>query len=659
MASSEQGGPTGRERDELATALLHRLRRLLRELPDEAVEAPIEAAFEELRALAADGRGRCTDALAGALLDAQILALERGDRGEAWRRLDELRARLHGSGAPDLLQDRLAAALFNAHRGGLLLDDEPMRLAALEELRMRARFDPSAAACRVALAELLADRVATSCEDGDEARVADSLAELEQLERHDRGFRVARELARALREQLVAFPDREAEALARLRALGEVHQDGRVDLERARALGRAHARHRSAAVDEDADADADEAGESADERADAALEALRALVRARGEGEPSLIRELARVLRDVAVFGLGAWESEGAGAGLPGAAERGLNQLRLIHERHPADLELGHILLEALLQVHLNAAELGLDEVCEYLQAEADSLLEHHTEAQADAGARARQPTQRRLGPRAGSEREVELLLALRREHLRMLVTTHARVGDRGEWVRAELLLSRARNLVDLAGGSLGMVELFAQMLVNAHVDAGDSRGGDGAPSELAQALLVELRALARQHLGSSALQRHLGTALFNAHVDASRRSEVLGGDLRPSEALLEELEALCRANPGQLELPRRLIMALVNHHGMALERGDRDRGAVLLARIRELGSSPEADDHLRVQLAMALGNTLAHSESFGLGQDSARLAHELRVLAARKDASPTLRALVLEELSERFAPKQ
>lgn len=657
MVSSEQGAPTGRERDELAVALLHRLRRLLRELPDEAVEGPIEAAFEELRALAADGRGRCTDALAGALLDAQILALERGDRGEAWRRLDELRARLHGSGAPDLLQDRLAAALFNAHRGGLLLDDEPMRLAALEELRMRARFDPSAAACRVALAELLADRVATSCEDGDETRVAESLAELEQLERHDRGFRVARELARALREQLVAFPAREVEALARLRALGEAHEDGRVDLERARALGRAHARHRSAAVD----ADADEAGEGADadERADAALEALRALVRARGEGEPSLIRELARVLRDVAVFGLGAWESEGAGAGLPGAAERGLNELRLIHERHPADLELGHILLEALLQVHLNAAELGLDEVCEYLQAEADSLLDQHTEAEADAGARAKQPTQRQLGPRAGSEREVELLLALRREHLRMLVTTHARVGDRGEWVRAELLLSRARNLVDLAGGSLGMVELFAQMLVNAHVDAGDSRGGEGAPSELAQALLVELRALARQHLGSSALQRHLGTALFNAHVDASRRSEVLGGDLRASEALLEELEALCRANPGQLELPRRLIMALVNHHGMALERGERERGAVLLARIRELGSSPEADDHLRVQLAMALGNTLAHSESFGLGQDSARLAHELRVLAARKDASPTLRALVLEELSERFAPKQ
>ena len=54
----------------------------------------------------------------------------------------------------------------------------------------------------------------------------------------------------------------------------------------------------------------------------------------------------------------------------------------------------------------------------------------------------------------------------------------------------------------------------------------------------------------------------------------------------------------------------------------------------------------------------MALGNELAHVEDPNDAR-GARLVAELRVLAARPDASEALRALILDELSELFAPRQ
>jgi hypothetical protein len=107
------------------------------------------------------------------------------------------------------------------------------------------------------------------------------------------------------------------------------------------------------------------------------------------------------------------------------------------------------------------------------------------------------------------------------------------------------------------------------------------------------------------------------------------------------------------------LDLRRRLVMALVNHHGDVLEREDYPRASELLEQVRELVRSPDADNHLRVQLAMALGNTLAHVDDPACREDDERIVSELRVLAAREDASDTLRALVLDELSDRFAPRQ
>ena len=67
----------------------------------------------------------------------------------------------------------------------------------------------------------------------------------------------------------------------------------------------------------------------------------------------------------------------------------------------------------------------------------------------------------------------------------------------------------------------------------------------------------------------------------------------------------------------------------------------------------------PAADNHLRVQLAMALGNALAHIDDPVDDPQGQRIIGELRVLAARGDASDTLRALVLDELSDLFAPQQ
>ena len=80
---------------------------------------------------------------------------------------------------------------------------------------------------------------------------------------------------------------------------------------------------------------------------------------------------------------------------------------------------------------------------------------------------------------------------------------------------------------------------------------------------------------------------------------------------------------------------------------------------AAALARIRELAGGADADDHLRLQLAMALSNALSHVEDADSDLEGARIIGELRVLVARADASETLRALVLDELSERFAPQQ
>jgi hypothetical protein len=99
--------------------------------------------------------------------------------------------------------------------------------------------------------------------------------------------------------------------------------------------------------------------------------------------------------------------------------------------------------------------------------------------------------------------------------------------------------------------------------------------------------------------------------------------------------------------------------MALVNHHGDLLERDDFARAEPLLDRLRALVRLPNAEDQLRVQLAMAVGNSLAHIED-PVGDDQGqRMIGELRVLAGHPDASDTLRALVLDELSELFAPRQ
>lgn len=162
-----------------------------------------EAELAELVALvAAHPRPACVEALLSARLDSQIRAYERRDGEDAWRQLDHVRA--WAIRAPDspVVADRFAAALFNGFRGGVLLGDEAMRLAALAELRTHAR-SPGAAglACRVALAELLADAVAAGWRR-DEPRgfaVERALAELEQLAAAAE-VDVVRELARAWRE---------------------------------------------------------------------------------------------------------------------------------------------------------------------------------------------------------------------------------------------------------------------------------------------------------------------------------------------------------------------------------------------------------------------------------------------------------------------------
>lgn len=630
------GAATGEERDRLAGILA----RAIRERSDRELAA-IERLIDELRVLADAGldRSSCTDALAGALLDAQIRAFERGDVDEAWRRLDEIRARLLHGGTPDLLHDRLAAALFNAYRGGELLADEPMRLAALEELRTRAYGDPSAAACRVALAELLADATAAGCR-ADRPRVAElHFAELERLFVRDGGLAVARELGRALRE-LVLIRARDLDAaIGRLQALVASSESSLGDplaLRLAELSTLAHA----------------EALRKHDElEAELVREQMRELARRTVELRPRRVgplwRELGKMLHDAAVLG-------GRSDAADERRRRALEELRNLVGEHRGDPELRGQLMSALFQVHREAIERDDPSAAEQLAAEADSLLRADDELDDGGETAERTPPGllRTLSRR--SARLEQVRFELRLDHLRILLATHASAGDRGDWARAELLLGRARGLVDRAGAPLEMLELFGQMLVNAHVDAGAGEQPIGEPPLRARALLLELRELARSHPRSGALQLHLATALFNAHVEASRR-----GSLAQASRLLEELVRLQRVHSGLLELRRRLMMALVNHHGDSLDREDFVRASELLGQIRELARSPDADNHVRVQLAMALGNTLAHIDDPACGEDLKRIISELRVLASREDASDTLRALVLDELSDRFAPRQ
>lgn len=617
---------------ERAAAVLRRLRQL-RATGDAAVAEVLEASLDELRTLAGGGEIGCVDALASALLDAQIHALERAEAGEAWARLDELRARSNTAGATDLVHDRYAAALYNAHRGGELLGDAGMRLAALDELRVRGRGDARALACRVALAEVLADRQAEASRRGDAASVERAAEELTALYAREPSEAIALERGRGLREQLLArLADVDA-TLDTLRAMAAEIDDESVRQTLAECLVIAHTQSLQTEDEATARALGDELRHMIDRGAKPA--------------SPALVLELAKLVHDGAVLGLGL-ASEGQP---PRAAERALSELRMLVEREPANVELRALLMSALSQVHRNAIEGELDEAIEELQAEADSLLARDgtdDSTRDSTGDPRERPT--------GGERAASVQLGLRVDHLRMLLATHAYAGDRGEWLRAELLLTRARNLVDLAGAPLVMLEIFGQMLVNAHVDAGETaRGGSvEAVGQRALALLIELRELARRHPQSIELQRHLATGLFNAHVDASRRR-----DRERAEALLRDLERLHEHHPGVLDLRRRLVMALVNHHGEALEREDYPHATALLERMQTLVRSSDADDHLRVQLAMALGNTLAHADDPECEQEVARIMSELRVLAAREDASETLRTLVLDELSDRFAPRQ
>lgn len=622
---------------------------MIRERGDRELEE-IDDLIEELRGLADAGsdRSSCTDALAGALLDAQIRAFERRDGFDAWRRLDEIRARLLHGGTPDLLHDRLAAALFNAFRGGELLGDEPMQLAALEELRTRAYRDPSAAACRVALAELLADAIGLACRRGESDRAEEIFAELEQLGERDGGLAVAREVGRALRELLLGRVCEPAVALAQLERLAgqfELSPGDALELRLAEVLTLAHAE--ALRVDDELEAEA-------------LRERLRVLAGRSDVEEHSrqalpMLREFGKTLHDAAVLAaavLGGSDREDPSADRPG---RALSELRTLVHQHQADAELRGQLMSALFQVHRNAIERDDPRAAEQLQAEADALLASDDEAEeVETGERSQAGLLRSSARRAARIERVRFELRL--DHLRILLATHAIAGDRGDWVRAELLLSRARNLVDRAGAPLEMVEVFGQMLVNAHVDAGAraSEQPTGEQPLRAKALLLELRELARANPHSGALQLHLATALFNAHVEAGRSESLVAAD-----RLLDELMRLHRDHPGLLELRRRLVMALVNHHGDALEREDFARASELLEQVREQVRSPDADNHLRVQLAMALGNTLAHVDDPACREDDKRIVSELRVLAAREDASDTLRALVLDELSDRFAPRQ
>jgi hypothetical protein len=634
------GAATGEERDRLAGMLA----RSIRELEDHELAA-IDDLIDELRTLADAGsdRSSCTDALAGALLDAQIRAFQRQDAGDAWRRLDELRARLLHGGTPDLLHDRLAAALFNAYRGGELLANEPMRLAALEELRTRAYCDPSAAACRVALAELLADAIGGAASRQDLERAELCLAELERLQQRDGGLAVTRELGRALRELATAGLRELGETLERVSVLIDRHEPSLGDplqLRFAELLTLAHA---------------DALRREQEGEAERLRERLRELAQRSAELHPRraapLRRELGKVLHDAAVLSpeLGSSEAEHRQA-------LALTELRALIEQQQDDAELRGQLMSALFQLHREAVEREHAAAAEQLQLEADALL------QADEQHEGLSDTAERPPPgllRSSSRRSGGTELArfeLRLDYLRILLATHALAGDRGDWARAEALLARARGLVDRAGRPIEMVAVFGQLLVNAHVDAGaqTSEQPIGEQPLRARALLLELRELARKNPLSATLQLHLATALFNAHVEAGRRDATA-----QAERLLEELNRLHHSHPGLLELRRRLVMALVNHHGDCLDRGNFARASELLDQLRELVRAPDADNHLRVQLAMALGNTLAHVDDPACEEDDKRIVSELRVLASREDASETLRTLVLDELSDRFAPRQ
>jgi hypothetical protein len=648
------GLATGEERDRLASLLA----RAIRDRADVELES-IEALIGELRTLASAGSDRtsCTDALAGALLDAQIRAFERGDAIDAWRRLDEIRARLHQGGTPDLLHDRLAAALYNMVRGGELLGDVAMRLAALQELRTRAYGDPSAAACRVALAELLADGIGRAVRDHDGPRARSQCMELARLRELDpSGIAVSREYARGLCELLTADPS--PQLLDRLRALAaefELASGDAIRIFLAEALVTVHAR----------------ALRASDELAAAALrEELRALARTLAEqgrsharARTAVTRELGMALRDAAVTG----EGEGKDKSFLDRSREALTELRALVEQYDSDIELRGQLMSVLYRAHHGALERDDDETAEHLQMEADALLARDDalspDDEADAAMRSgllgRQARRR-------ARRTARLRAELRLDHLRMLLATHARAGDCGDWSRAELVLAQARALVERDPTALEMIELLGQMLVNAHVDAGVPRGthdsaGMADMDELvnerqlrAWALLSELRELADARPHSAALQLHRATALFNAHVDAGRRRA-----LPEADRLLGELEHLHAQHADLLELRRRLAMALVNHHGDLLEREDFARAAPLLDRLRALVRLPDADDQLRVQLAMAVGNSLAHIEDPVGDIQGQRMIGELRVLAGHPDASDTLRALVLDELSELFAPRQ
>jgi hypothetical protein len=633
------GLATGEERDRLASLLA----RAIRDRDDVELES-IELLIGELRTLASAGSDRtsCTDALAGALLDAQIRAFERGDATDAWRRLDEIRARLHQGGTPDLLHDRLAAALYNMVRGGELIGDTPMRLAALQELRTRAHGDPSAAACRVALAELLADGLARAARDDDGPRVVTQCAELQRLRELDpNGVAVCREYARGLCELLsirtahagVSTP---AQVLERLRGFVAEFLLANGDAIRiylAEALVTVHG----------------QALRAGDQTYAAALrDELRSLARmlaehgrTRARARTAVIRELGMALRDAAV----ATQTP---------TSEPLAELRALVVQHDTDVELRGQLMSALFRVHHAALERQDDETAERLQVEADALLTRDDlpshEDEADSVVRSG------LLGRRGRRHTRRSRAELRFDHLRMLLATHARAGDCGDWPRAELLLAQARALVERDPTALEMIELLGQMLVNAHVDAGTPRTTE-PPSEAQQragVLLAELGELAQTHPRSAVLQLHRATALFNAHVDAGRRHA-----LHEADRLLAELEQLHARHVDLLELRRRLAMALVNHHGDLLEREDFARAAPLLDRLRALVRSPDADDHLRVQLAMAVGNSLAHLEDPVGDARGQRMISELRVLAGHPDASDTLRALVLDELSELFAPRQ
>jgi hypothetical protein len=644
------GLATGEERDRLASLLA----RAIRDRADVELDS-IEALIGELRTLASAGSDRtsCTDALAGALLDAQIRAFERGDAADAWRRLDEIRARLHHGGTPDLLHDRLAAALYNMVRGGELLGDTAMRLAALQELRTRAYGDPSAAACRVALAELLADGIARAVRHDDGPRAISQCTELQRLRELDpSGVAVSREYARGLCELLAADPS--SQLLDRLRALAaefELASGDAIRIFLAEAIVTVHAH---------ALREQDESG------AAALREELRTLARMLAEqgrshtrARTAVTRELGMALHDAAV-------TDDDVVTVLARSRDALAELRTLVEQYDTDIELRGQLMSVLYRAHHGALERDDDEAAEHLQIEADALLARDDalspDDEADAAMRSgllgRQARRR-------ARRTARLRAELRLDHLRMLLATHARAGDCGDWSRAELLLVQARALVERDPTALEMIELLGQMLVNAHVDAGVPHGpsSGAAPDEAelvneqqrrARALLSELRELADARPQSAALQLHRATALFNAHVDAGRRHA-----LHEADRLLGELEQLHTQHADLLELRRRFAMALVNHHGGLLEREDFARAAPLLERMRTLVRSPDADDQLRVQLAMAVGNSLAHIEDPVSDIQGQRMISELRVLAGHPDASDTLRALVLDELSELFAPRQ